>query len=330
MTSKVVCVTSIGQVGATFLDWSLHWLAGHNDIYNIDQQAWLEVPAMPLTQDNAHSHPKNHPAGHGEVLYTVNCLQQLPTDTFHSCYASPLDSYSTAQTLGITDQQLHNPNILQWLQTTVDLDYAQIFKSTHQQPIIYIHADSRHSLYQLLSMSRAKENGYMGFHQWYFQHDAKSTQHVWDQREMLALDLQITQHLENPYIDFTAPHLRVNAEELWYQPRDVVHRCFEYIKMPMDNTRWKHWKTVANQWQQIQMPLLKFCRDIEHIVTATVNSWDFPLPELSLLQEAVIQHHLIYQHNLNIRNWQLETFPDNTNKLHKLLEPNQHALRTTS
>ena len=330
MSSKVVCVTSIGQVGATFLDWSLHWLVGHNDIYNTDQQAWLKVPAMPLTADNAHTHPKNHPAGHGEFLQTVGNLQQIPTTTFHSCYASPLDSYQTAQNLSITDQQLQDARILEWLMTTVDLDYAHIFKSATQCPIIYIHTDSRHSYYQLLSMSRAKTDGYVGFHQWYFQGKLKPTQHTWDQREMLALDIRPNYHLENDYIDFSVPHLRIDSEELWYDPATVVKQCIEYLGCKIDHTRCQHWKTVADQWQDIQRPMLRFCRNLDHIVMATVKGWDFPLPELSLLQEAIIQHHLIYDHNLNIRNWQLESFPDNTNKLHKLLEPNQHATRTTS
>ena len=330
MSSKVVCVTSIGQVGATFLDWSLHWLVGHNDIYNTDHQAWLKVPAMPLTADNAHTHPKNHPAGHGEFLQTVSSLQQIPTTTFHSCYASPLDSYQTAQNLSITDQQLQDARILEWLMTTVDLDYAHIFKSATQCPIIYIHTDSRHSYYQLLSMSRAKTDGYVGFHQWYFQGKLKPTQHTWDQREMLALDIRPNYHLENDYIDFSVPHLRIDSEELWYDPATVVKQCIEYLGCKIDHTRCQHWKTVADQWQDIQRPMLRFCRNLDHIVMATVKGWDFPLPELSLLQEAIIQHHLIYDHNLNIRNWQLESFPDNTNKLHKLLEPNQHATRTTS
>jgi len=48
--------------------------------------------------------------------------------------------------------------------------------------------------------------------------------------------------------------------------------------------------------------------------------------ELNLNQEASIQHVLIYKYDLNLKTWGLEKFPNNTKKLHELLEPNIHKI----
>jgi hypothetical protein len=168
-------------------------------------------------------------------------------------------------------------------------------------------------------------------HQWFLANKLQNAHTIWDQREILALNLQIDNYnLNDSMIDFSIPHFWINCEEFWHDGESVVRRCLEYIKEPLIETQLEPWRLVYQQWQQIQQQILKFCYELDHIVTATVKGWHYPLRPMTLLQEAIIQHRLIYQHNLNIRNWQLETFPDNTNKLHQLLEPNQHALRTTS
>ena len=48
---------------------------------------------------------------------------------------------------------------------------------------------------------------------------------------------------------------------------------------------------------------------------------------MDLWQEAIVQHILIYKYNLNLKNWQLKKFPDNTQDLHKLLETNIHPTK---
>lgn len=322
MTSKVVAVTSIGQVGVTFLDWSLHWLSGDQQVYNVNANKFQRLPSNPIDQNNAHLHPKNHPCGHGGFLHDWQTLAEQHTDSFHSIYAAPAHIPNVAATLGITDNELKDPRILDWIKTTVALDYAKIFKA--DVPIIYIHTGVENSCYQLLSLSRGSDQGYLGFHQWLYQNPTAS---VWDQRETIALQLRIeNSELENPFINFSRPHLWINAQEYWHNTREIVTQCMDYIKQPIDNTRWDTWSTAHQSWQDIQQPMIKFARNLDHIVKAIVNNWNYPLPKLSLLEEAIIQHCLIYQHNVNIRNWQLQNFPDNTNKLHQLLEQNQHRL----
>ena len=102
------------------------------------------------------------------------------------------------------------------------------------------------------------------------------------------------------------------------------------LAIPLQWDRWDHWQTVYQNWQQINYRCVKFQYELDHIVEAIVNNWSYPLLELSFLQEVMIQHELLYKHGLNIKNWQLERFPDNTQKLHQLLEINHHQLRSTT
>jgi hypothetical protein len=330
MTSKVVCVTSIGQVGATFLDWSLHWLAGHTEIYNVPQQQWIKIPNNPLTDVNAHQHPKNHPEGHGSYLSTINALLSNHTDQFHSCYPSSVDIATCADALNIDSSEYHSKDIIQWLITTSKIDFAKIISDIFQKqlPLIFISADDTVNIYQALSLSRDHEHDYEQFHRTYFSEKFDTRAPIWDQREILALNLQFDQyHQDNKFLNFSGDHLWINCRELWSNGEHTVIRCLEYINESLDTSRLEQWRKVHQQWQDIQQPMITFSDNIEHIVECTVRGWHYSLPRLTLLQEAIIQHRLIYQHNLNIRNWQLDHFPDNTNKLHQLLEKNQHPLR---
>jgi hypothetical protein len=345
MTSKVVCVTSDMLVGSTFLDWSLHWLAGHTQVYNLHNKGWLPLPASPLSDKNAHNHPKNHPAGHSEYLSDVTELAQHHSKEFHTCYPAKIPAGFLGVELGFDENKLRNPKIWQYLITTSDLDYAQIFKTSADLniPVIYLATNHSNAVYHTLSFQRGEhllpyedgkyndENVYVAFHHWFFKEDMENAKTPWDQRELLALNLQLDScYPDIDMIDLTVPHLWINCEELWYNGEAVLEQCMEYINEPIDKTRRESWIQIYQQWQQIQQQTLKFCYELDHIVMATVKGWHYPLRPMTLLQEAIIQHRLIYQHNLNIRNWQLESFPDNTQKLHTLLEPNQHALRTTS
>jgi len=345
MTSKVVCVTSSAPVGATFLDWSLHWLTGHHKVYNVEQQAWISLTDSPIDNNNAHQHLKNHPTGHSEFLSALADLQQTNTKTFHSFYPAPMPPEIVALALGFTEQRMQDPQIWQYLLTTCDIDYAQIIQScsTSNVPMIYLSPTTPNLTYHSLALNRAKyqtnvgqsidyhDDMFIAVHQWFFANKIRSTDPIWDQREMLALNLQVDKfNPNNEMIDFSNPHLWINCEELWHDGESVVRRCLQYIDESLIETQMVHWRVVYQQWQQIQQQILKFCYELDHIVIATVKGWYYPLRPLTLLQEAIIQHRLIYQHNLNIRNWQLESFPDNTQKLHTLLEPNHHALRTTS
>lgn len=324
MSSKTVCITSLAQVGTTFFDWSMHWLAGDSEVYVND--TWCELPADPVKGNNAHQHPKNHPQGLGEFLHCIGQLQQQPVESFHSCYPGSTDIDHCAEQLGITVNS--NQAVIKWLIDTTNIDFAQIVQQCFNQsiPLIFIGAGPELGVYQMLSQARDNEHDYLAFHQRYFAGKLTDCVEVWDQREMLALNLQTNYCMTNEFFDFGGPHLWINAEEFWFDTANTIKAALRYCDIPVVNGRWRQWHRVHESWMEIQLPMIKFTKNLDHIVMAILKGWNYSLPDLSLLQEAIILNRLIYQHNMNIKNWQLSKFPDNTNKLHKLLEHSHHSV----
>ena len=126
-------------------------------------------------------------------------------------------------------------------------------------------------------------------------------------------------------LDLSLPHCLINGEEWLTQGERTMRMIMDFCQTEIVPIRLEQWLPVYYQWQKVQSNSATFSIELEHIVNATVNGWYYPI-DLTLYQEAVVQHCLIYQHNLNIRNWELSKFPNNTQELHKLLEANTHSI----
>jgi hypothetical protein len=148
---------------------------------------------------------------------------------------------------------------------------------------------------------------------------------IWDQREQQALDSRPFYYQELYLKNMTYPHLWINCQELWYRGEQAVQKMLNYLSLEMVSERLAAWRPIYAKWQTKQLNLLSFCYNYQHIVDSIVNNWYYEI-DLTFDQEVVIQHCLIYQHNLNLKTWKLSKFPNNTQDLHKLLEPNTHPV----
>lgn len=340
---KTICVSSIRSVGGTFLDWSIHWLNGQSQYYNVRQGSYISLTSNPLTDCNAHNHQKNHPSGHAESQKFINILQQQTGLT--SFYPSLLHADKVCKILNIdtstlTKEQFHSVSVFQ------QQDLAKLFKCCVEQsvPFIFIADDPTVQLYHFLNVRSLErmllseqaagsiDEVVVNHNQLFFSDSIKKWQeldlnNIWDIRERDALNMRPFEstHPVN-YLDFTQPHLYINCRDLWNNGIDVIHRVMEYLELNIDSTRMTRWIEIYQHWALHQQKLYKFSLYCNHIVDAIVNNWYFELEPLSLIQESVIQHMLIYNHNLNLKTWQLEKFPTNTQDLHKLLEPNIHPI----
>ena len=124
------------------------------------------------------------------------------------------------------------------------------------------------------------------------------------------------------------PHYYINSNDLWFNLNESIYDIFNYIDEAINAERYAKWTKVYSKWQTKQLQLNKFDWYLDHIAEAIVNNWYFNLEpfELTLEQEAIIQHVLIYNYGLTIKGWGLVKFPNNTQDLHLLLEPNFHTL----
>jgi hypothetical protein len=331
--SKIICSTSPMSVGCTFVDWSINYLSGRSKFLSW-QHSWIDLVNNPLQDKNAHGHLKNHPSGFSQTQKCVENLEQQ-TDYF-SLYPIPLRSNVASQGLDMGDSKFLDE--LCQRQTT---DYNLLLAYLHSKnaKIILVELLDPIPLYFLTSRSGfipfgeprrgSQEEIREHFDKLFFYNsqqtwDSLGLTNRWDLRERLALD---TRPMEFKNFNVVVPpgtH-NVNVLDLWHNGQQVLIDILNYCDLPMDQERFSSWCDVYTKWQTIQLDFLSFQYTYQHIVDAIINGQDLPI-DLTFEQEVVIQHCLIYQHNLNLKTWQLVKFPASTLDLHKLLESNIHSV----
>jgi len=344
--TPLVVITSAKSVGCTFLDWSLLYLYGIDQHYSIQHDTMVPVCKDPLDtkSGNAHRHHKNHPSGRERTLAAIDQLRQHQQgfDTLYPHTLQPelclniLGHQSDTVTLnaGLHDRMLdlQMKDYRTLLDDCLDLGLPLIFVESDIAARGYFwHVRAPNRFYAQPGQPRYQQDVRNDFDQVFFSDSRRrwqdlNLQQCWDDRERMALDMRPFDKKTFVKIALNRAYQHVNCQDLWHMTGDVVRECFNFLGARPDEARWRPWQLVAQRWQHIQHCNLRFYNNLAHIVDATVNNWYLLLPRMPLWQEAVIQHCLIYQHDLNIRTWQLEHFPDNTQKLHELLEPNQHAV----
>lgn len=347
--SQLVVVTSHKSVGATFLDWSILYLSGMQQHYYACQKRMVSVPDNPLSSStsnvhNAHNHLKNHPSG---SAHTIQMLPDLRANgaPVQTVYPIPLHLDMCFDLLDLDLQQIRSSEIdrNKALSIWTD-DYQHLLDACLDQQLnlIYIEADPDPMGYywnirslerMLLSPDRPKDTTdlRLEYDDFYFKQSQTQWQDMgltmpWDQRERLALDLRPFDTAWFPRLGLDRDYLHVNCQDLWNLAPEILQQTFDFLKLKIVESRWTSWLEIAQIWQTKQHQSLRFFHSLDHIVDATLNGWYYPLPKMELWQEAIIQHCLIYKHGCNLKTWQLEQFPNNTQALSLLLEPNIHKV----
>jgi len=342
---KLACVTSIQSVGCTFVDWSLHFLSNQTNYYRLPEQSSILLVDTPMTKINAHGHRKNHPSGFKNTKEYIQHFRSQSNFNFCSMYPLPMHVDTAMQHLDVGLDQLSNTTVWKKVIHYISDDYQKLINYCCEQKIgtIYIDPDPKLNLYflsvrsldRLMLSDRAAINDQELMEEYqntFFQSAISQWQtqgltNTWDIRERQALNSRPFDRLEDQYqLKLTLPHLWINSSELWNHGVDTIQRIMEYLDLPVDSARWNQWLPVYYQWQELQQKILKFAYQFDHIIDAIVNNYYYKLEKLSFGQEVAIQHALIYQHNLNLKTWQLNEFPSNTQDLHQLLEPNIHPI----
>lgn len=331
--TQLVCSTSISNVGCTFLDWSIHYLTGQTDFWN-QHQGLTQLVDNPCQGSNAHQHLKNHPAG---LEQTQQCVEYLQS---HSNFAT---LYPVAPHISRISQQ--QPGLDTWTyQHIASQEYNDTIKWLDQigAKIIFVSLNKNLPLYAFAQPRFQSKNNWNNekrldsiqdvwnfFSDYFFQDSALIFQQqklteIWDTREFFALNLR---PLAAPplQLNLDFDHYWVDSQDLWFNGKQKLLDILAWLNLEPNAKRYQNWCEIFEQWQNLQIKALKFQWQYQHIVDSTVNNWSYPI-DLTFEQEVVIQHCLIYQHNLNIKTWQLEKFPNNTQLLHQLLEPNCHTL----
>ena len=334
----IVCSTSVRSIGCTFLDWSIHFLTGQTEFFNIKEQ-WTPLTSNPLSKLNAHGHKKNHPSGSQETTQVITELQKHNKLT--SFYPFPLYPDVVANKLNI---DISTASTDQWndINNFQHTDYNQILQSCHDQDvkIIFVSLDNYLSVYAntVRVMERLPfadqlpdsiDDIYNNLDKVLYSDNLKTwtndnLTNIWDVRERQALHKNLIYYKEKS-IDLNFNHYWVNAQNLWFNGEIEIQKIISWLNLSVIPSRLELWIPIYRNWQKLQLDALQFQYNYKHIVNCIVNNWPY-LIDLTFNQEVIIQHCLIFEHGLNLKTWQLEKFPANTKELHNLLEPNIHPL----
>lgn len=322
----MIAVLTDPAVGGTFVTWSLHYLAGHQEHFVAKTQSWQAVPDFPLTDKNSHNFTANHPLTAQEFDTVFNQLINQATDQFHSIY-------------------LHN-----FIHTSQSLDENLVSKikkiQQHNNKIVMISGPKHMSLYHAAYQSRSgsatlwqdtsrtsvdNDEIFQDFLQHFFADSLETWKNlqlhnIWDQREFIALNFDFDQaQTIAPNLDPACQHYSINTLELWNTFDHGIKKLFEYLELDISVSRWTNWTHVYQQWRCMHFQRMQFAWYFDAIVDGIITGQALNLSrfDLDLVQEAAIQNRLIRKHNLNLKTWQLERF-SNTQQLHNLLETNIH------
>jgi len=340
---SVYCISSPRSVGCTFFDWSIHFLSGQEKFYRIKDRKWVPLAANPLQEINAHGHLKNHPAGFETTQEFIKQVSNQPQYQLYSMYPISIHVFDAAINLQIPTDQIGSSKNWALINQYSNNDFNQLFGFCDQQHVKFIYVGDHPStqLYYLSTRSKSPlmSTGKLAidindaneeFQQVFFNNSIEkwnqlNLTHIWDQRERQALDTRPFYYEDTKFDGLTYPHLWINCQDLWYNGEQAASKMLQYLELDLVPNRLRDWRPIYADWQKKQLKLVEFNFNCQHIVDSIVNNWYYEI-DLTFDQEVVIQHCLIYQHNLNLKTWELSKFPNNTQDLHKLLEPNIHSL----
>jgi len=299
------------SIGGTFLDWSLHYISGKKKYYNVENMQWENIVLTAFDAKNAHKHKKNHPNG----LVNVEKYRKILSthkQNFHSIYPS----YNHQIIVNDT-------NIIDKLK----LELTRIWDNAHyhNDHIILLTPQLKDMLFiNLLNRGEDDIRDDTIYNQ-------NKNEKIWDYRERIALSKNFFSNEQLSIIDdidTRQAHLHLTLNDMLLLDNIICELCYK-LKIKIDYDRLQSWYVIFNKWKyNSMMSMYYFCTNLPVIIHSICNGnyYDLSLYRMDIIKEAIILHVLIYKFNLNIKNWNLQSFPTNTQLIYELLEPNIHVI----
>lgn len=301
-------------------------------VVNYDQQ--LEQ------QKNWHHHLAHHAKGSVMLFDKINELKHSTND-FATIYFSTMPASEAAKTLFDISFDRASPEQVLAVQNLMSEDFQTGIRFCQDQDLIPVFFDYTHTDFASMyyndrypvdwsNQHQSKQDQLAKYNKTFFANSASHFSHtVWDQRELSALTYRPPGLLSidvADLIDQTLPHLYYSTDDVW----NGFDRCLEEIchiwNLDIDADRFCVWQKIYAQWRTVHDPW--FSRHLARILDAVINNKYLSLKRfrMNFFMEVILQHELITKHNLNLKTWQLDRLPDNTQEIYQLLEPNIHKL----
>lgn len=322
---SVIGIVSDPAKGGTFLDWSLHFLAGHQQHYLAvrGNNHWQTLTTNPLTKTNSHGFISNQTSNLEKFKHTYTTLNNIPSEEFHTIYFHNWNAISEDHECKLAiDILQNNSNPLIFLK-----NHATLYDCRYNQRTLTAKKTAPDKF------NKDFEEQHNDFIEYFYSSDkelweSQGLTNRWDYREFLALNLKPFDTITiEPNINLGKEHFYLDSKDLWIHFDFTVDKLFDYLKITVDKSRITAWLNVYNEWKKLHQLRLQFSFYFDQIINYIIHGhyMDLTRFDLDIVQEAAIQHVLIHQHSLNLKTWQLEKFV-NTQQLHNLLEPNLHKI----
>ena len=287
-------------MGQSFLDWSLYYLSGKDQFWNM-KLGWQDLLSDPVTGRNAHLHRKNHPKGTTDLLEFINKAKSLdggPLITVH-----PFASHDT----GLSEYK-------SIIETCLEND-VKVVTIRQTRPYPYL-ASERNEWTDEEELAVLRQRlGYPNADRRTIR-DQMSFR-VMNNRKRFIDDVDKFHQQFDGRLDF------IITDEQWANDTEqVMIDLFKRLGLEMRLDKLKTWRTIRNKWRENYGKLIDWYeRDLDRVVDAIANGDDLDLTpyKIKLAKEILIMAHLLKKHGRRL--WLPDdNFPKNTKELNNFLK----------
>lgn len=328
------------NTGGHFIHWSLGWLTGQKHYWSAENKLDTFInPSNIVSNNNFHQHNCECICGFANVKSHSELLLQQTTQPVHFVYISINSFFQALQLLFNVKPADATPMQCQQAFQYIDDDTKQMLRWIQEHHKLIIFNYHQDNLLNLVYNNRYPTTGedqnqktideVVDYYETTFfnQTSTNFDNTIWDRREKLALILQEIKYCDYiQYIDRFKPHLYYTTDDVWNDFTSLIKEILTYTGESLVKDRFDSWKLLYYQWREKHLP--SFSKNFNKIIEAIICGYymDLTRYEMNFYNEVLIQQALIRKHNLNLKTWQLDKFPNNTQDIHKLLETNIHSI----
>lgn len=310
-----VAILTDPVIGGTFVTWTWHWLKNDSSYYHSPSKQHYQLTSDPLTNKNSHKFLTN------QATCLTECIDILNDSSINHIYIHKFREEHTAPAIDLVRKHCKKITVITKSPSYALYDCSLAIRSPTATSLFdqRVLTDGYEILYDHLTY-------YFGenFKLW----QQQNLNEIWDLREFIALnDTPLFNNTIRDHYDFDFDCFDISADTVWTSLDTTVGHWFDYCETVLDQKRFEQWIPIYRKWQLLHQDRIKFCKEFDSIIDGILTNKNIDLSQynLDIVREAAIQHALIYQHNLNLKTWQLEKFT-NTQQLYNLLEPSIHPL----
>ena len=297
----IVAFTSPHSGGATFMDWSWHWLKGNKNFWN-SGLGWIPLINNPIQIMNSHGHRKNHPNGFEDWEKFLGSAKQESDATgkdisFYPCIGPTADN--------LNDYINHINSMIKRKVGVV------VIKKTHEFPYGSARTDLKDDRHIFLGSTPDLPSDI----------DRKKLREIVSIR-MVPQQKRWLEKIDSAFKLLDKEVVVVTDEEWTYRPEETMIAICKRLGTVIDPGRLVSWRPIMHQWHENykkteffynhELPLMS-----DKIVAGEpmdLTPFNFGLTEESLLMMYVMKRH---GRRLIIPT---DHFPKNTQDLHRFLK----------